>query len=147
MRLFWNGICKYSEPKGKITDAFYTCSLATGGYCSLCEQREPEKLQSASLRDALAVSARLGWAGFSAGALIMGKNPTRAAPENPSPTNKAEITRGRPHGTTSAKVLWVPFFQERYGSSRGKKEYEKGIEILFILKQNQEQIRTFVHCK
>ncbi|WP_300851192.1 hypothetical protein, partial [uncultured Rikenella sp.] len=75
---------------------------------------------SASLRDALAVSARLGWAGFSAGALIMGENLTRASPENPSPTNKAEITRGRPTGTTSAKVLWVPFFQERYGSIRHK---------------------------
>ena len=123
------------------SNANIVCQLPSG------EEEGEAKLQSASLRDALAVSARLGWAGFSAGALIMGKNPTRAAPENPSPTNKAEITRGRPHGTTSAKVLWVPFFQERYGSSRGKKEYEKGIEILFILKQNQEQIRTFVHCK
>ncbi|WP_298080809.1 hypothetical protein, partial [uncultured Rikenella sp.] len=60
----------------------------------------------------------IGWAGFSASALIMGENPTRASPENLSPTNEAEITRGRPTGTTSAKVLWVPFFQERYGSIR-----------------------------
>ncbi len=27
--------------------------------------------------------------------------------------NKAEITRGRPNGTTSAKVFWVPFLQNR----------------------------------
>ena len=51
--------------------------------------------------------------GFSAGALIMGKNPTRAAHENLSPTNKAERRRGRPGGTTSAKVFWVPFLQNR----------------------------------
>ncbi len=89
-----------------------------GKDCSFCEQKEPKKLQSASLRDALAVPAQLGWAGFSAGALIMGENPTRAAPENHSPTNEAEITRGRPMGTTSAKVLWVPFLQKRYGSMR-----------------------------
>ncbi|WP_300829425.1 hypothetical protein [uncultured Rikenella sp.] len=89
----------------------------------------------------------LGWI-FWCGALLCGELPLSAPTRKiPAQRNKAEITRGRPTGTTSAKVLWVPFFQERYGSSRGKKEYEKEIEILFILKQNQEQIRTFVHCK
>ncbi|WP_304708738.1 hypothetical protein, partial [uncultured Rikenella sp.] len=38
--------------------------------------------------------------------------------------HKAEKTRGRPTGTTSAKVLWVPFFQERYGSIRHKDSKE-----------------------
>ncbi|WP_300828953.1 hypothetical protein [uncultured Rikenella sp.] len=47
--------------------ANYVCIALAGSVG--CEQKEPKKLQSASLRDALAVPAQLGWAGFSAGAL------------------------------------------------------------------------------
>jgi len=43
--------------------ANYVCIALAGSVG--CEQKEPKKLQSASLRDALAVSARLGWAEFS----------------------------------------------------------------------------------
>ncbi|WP_300829048.1 hypothetical protein, partial [uncultured Rikenella sp.] len=55
---------------------------------SVVNKKNPKKLQSASLRDALAGSARLVGLDFPAGALIMGENPTRAAPENHSPTKQ-----------------------------------------------------------
>ncbi|WP_300730629.1 hypothetical protein, partial [uncultured Rikenella sp.] len=50
-------------------NANIVCKLPSG------EEEGEAKLQSASLRDALAVSARLGWAGFSAGALLCGELP------------------------------------------------------------------------
>ncbi|WP_300400505.1 hypothetical protein, partial [uncultured Rikenella sp.] len=59
----------------------------------------------------------LGWAGFS-GVARLGISLIISAPTGKisAQRNKAERTRGRPIGPTSAKVLWVPFFQERYGS-------------------------------
>ncbi|WP_294594134.1 hypothetical protein [uncultured Rikenella sp.] len=49
--------------------------LCAGQNCSFCEQKEPKKLQSASLRDALAGSARLSWifSGRAGGAATEGR--------------------------------------------------------------------------
>ncbi|WP_300729348.1 hypothetical protein, partial [uncultured Rikenella sp.] len=65
----------------------------------------------------------LGW--IFGGRANNGREPHASRLKITAQRNKAERTRGRPNGTTSAKVFWVPFLQKRYGSIRLEEQRAK----------------------
>ncbi|WP_297832679.1 hypothetical protein, partial [uncultured Rikenella sp.] len=95
-------------------------------YCSFCEQKEPKKLQSASLRDALAVSARLVGLDFLVWRAIMWRTIfKRAHRKNPSPTKQGGENTWSAQRDDLCKSLLGTFSSEKVRFYPGQKKRTK----------------------